>query len=218
MFGAERAPGRVSWPCPFGFAHAPYPVSRQVFFGLYSYTGSRFARWALCAPPRRAFTAPRATRAAAGGVGATQESLSGATLAGGAQSRVEGRCKTAPGQRSLVSSLETGYKLSQTRNPREAPPRTQGLLRKSPPRRAAPPTVAPPRRRAGAPARRRAGPRPAPRRAPRHSSSFRFAALLLRALPQRCQAVRRARARARARPAPAARAQRHIPHSRRPRP
>ncbi len=41
-------------------------------------------------PPRRAFTAPRATRAVAGGVGSSQESLCGATLAGGAQSRVEG--------------------------------------------------------------------------------------------------------------------------------
>ena len=49
--------------------------------GELSHAGARFARLALCAPPspRRACTAPRATRAVAGGLRACQESLRGAT-------------------------------------------------------------------------------------------------------------------------------------------
>ena len=62
-----------------------------IIVSLYSYIYRlTFRTLGALRPPRRAFTAPRATRAVAGGVGASQESLSGATLAGGAQSRVEG--------------------------------------------------------------------------------------------------------------------------------
>ena len=111
-------------------------LSQALYLSLYSYTGSRFARWALCAPPRRAFTAPSATRAAAGGVGASQESLRGATLAGGAQSRVEGRCKTAPGQRSLVSRnrLQT---VTNSKPARGAPPHARPAAQEPPAARGA---------------------------------------------------------------------------------
>ena len=61
-----------------------------IIVSLYSYIYRlTFRTLGALRPPRRAFTDPRATRAVAGGVGASQESLSGATLAGGAQSRVE---------------------------------------------------------------------------------------------------------------------------------
>ena len=67
-----------------------YAASRLLLTGLAVSSVLTFRTLGALRPPRRAFTAPRATRAVEGGVGSSQVSLRGATLAGGAQSRVEG--------------------------------------------------------------------------------------------------------------------------------